>query len=172
MLLFLKWLRIPDSDIRACVSSRIPALPSEGMPVEGVHFWDFQFPGHLLGHKGISARCSLPHPGRWDPAPLFGIDTWALCVARGVARETPHLSPRSPHPPGGLQAPPLGLCVPQPRVWGLCEQDILQLKEMNIVYKLRRISFPQHIVMKNFKRGRVERRFRVNSDIPIALLLR
>lgn len=72
VLLFLKWLRIPGSDARACVSSRIPASASEGMRVEGVHFWVFQFPGHLLGHKRISVQCSLPHPGRWDPAPLFG----------------------------------------------------------------------------------------------------
>ena len=39
------------------------------------------------------------------------------------------------------------------------------------VYKSGRISFAQHIVLKHFKHGRVERMFRVKSYIPIALLL-
>ena len=59
----------------------------------------------------------------WDPACTAG-DTRALGVAQGTARETPHLSLQSPYPLGGLWAPTLGICVPQPGAWDLCEQDV------------------------------------------------
>lgn len=87
-----------------------------------------QVEGGMLRIFGFQITCleikeSLGGLERWDPALTAG-DTWVLGVAQGMARETPHLSLRSPHPLGGLWAPPLGVCVPQPEVWDLCGQDV------------------------------------------------
>lgn len=86
-----------------------------------------QVEGGTLRIFGFQITCleikeSLGGLERWDPALTAG-DTWALGVARGMARETPHLSLQSPDPLGGLWAP-LWVSVPQPGVWDLCEQDV------------------------------------------------
>lgn len=75
-----------------------------------------QVEGGMLRIFGFQITCleikeSLGGLEWWDPAFNAG-DTWVLGVAQGMARETPHLSLRSPHPLGGLWAPPLGVCVP------------------------------------------------------------
>lgn len=88
------------------------------MHVEGAHSTIFGFQITCLEIKE-----SLGGLEQWDPALTAG-DTWALCVAQGTGRETPHLSLLSPYLLGGLWAPTLGVCVPQPGVWDFCEQDV------------------------------------------------
>ena len=113
-----KWLRIPDSDVRACgfyfYLFGTPASASEGAQVEGPP-WEV----------GESQR------GRWGaPAPT-GLDLGALCGARDVAQATPHLSPWSPRALGAPW-PCVWVCVPQPGAWDLREPQALLFKELTV----------------------------------------